>query len=270
MIKFLKAASAAQKYDEYLYCNTVRIASIGELPALKHQFGAFARDGLSPVGRKTFLAAKRSAWCALAGAEDLYHERQRLVYALCRPPGHHAGRSHFGGFCYFNNAALAAKRLVQKGPVAILDIDYHHGNGTQEIFYTSTRVLFLSLHYHPGEAYPFFNGYAGERGAGRAKGFNENKPLPSTTTEKTYRRTLEQLVQRITKYCCRYLIVSLGFDGHCSEPLDVKLPLRTRTFTRIGKILRGLQLPTLLVQEGGYNPRYLSRCLHAFLSGMTK
>ncbi|MBC8372853.1 MAG: histone deacetylase family protein, partial [Planctomycetes bacterium] len=184
-----------------------------------------------------------------------------------RPPGHHAGKRTFGGFCYFNNAAIAAHRLSEVGKIAVLDIDYHHGNGTQDIFYDRNDVLTLSIHGHPRIAYPHFSGFADETGEGRGLGFNRNFPLPEGADGKAHIGAFEKAVDQIERFKAAMLVVSLGFDMLKGDPTgSFRVPVST--MNRIGRRLGSMGLPLLVVQEGGYSLRNLRRGGPALFSGI--
>jgi len=190
-----------------------------------------------------------------------------VAYALVRPPGHHAERGFFGGFCYFNNAAIAAHYLSQFGKVAILDIDYHHGNGQQDIFYRRKDVLTLSIHGHPRFAYPYFSGFADEQGDGDGVGYNVNYPLPETIDAEDYLRALRRAVKRVRDFSPTYLVVCLGLDTAKGDPTGT-WHLRSRDFTTVGMEIGSLQRPCLVVQEGGYNSRSLGVNSRSFFYGL--
>jgi acetoin utilization deacetylase AcuC-like enzyme len=173
----------------------------------------------------------------------------------------------FGGFCYFNSAAIAAHYLSAYGSVAILDIDYHHGNGTQDIFYTRADVLTLSLHGHPRFAYPYFSGFEDEIGVGAGEGFNLNIPLPEAVDGTAYREALARVLQRITRFAPQFLIVSLGLDTAKGDPTG-SWSLRAKDFTANGKMLGALSMPILVIQEGGYDNRSLGVNARHFFSGL--
>ena len=191
----------------------------------------------------------------------------RLAYALVRPPGHHAERATFGGFCYFNSAAVAAHHLSFSGRVAVLDIDYHHGNGTQDIFYDRGDVLTVSLHGHPRFAYPYFSGYEDERGAGPGTGFNLNVPLPESLDGAEYRKALQPVLGRIEKFAPAFLVVSLGLDVARGDPTG-SWSLTARDIAENGALIGRLGLPTLVVQEGGYRTRTLGVNARNFFQGL--
>ena len=227
----------------------VTFAQGGRCPAdLVNQTGYYCFD-TTPIVADTWTAALAAAHCALSAADLLLGE-ERTVYALCRPPGHHAATAQCGGYCYLNNAVLAAARLGWR--VALLDIDYHHGNGTQEIFYTSDQVFFVSLHADPDHQYPFFWGFADERGAGKGEGYTRNLPLPAGTDDRAYSAALDQTLALIRDFHPDYLVVSAGFDLLAGDPLG-DFAVSLEGLQRIGERLAGLRLPTLMVQEGGYN-----------------
>jgi len=228
--------------------------------------GYYCIDTFTPLSLGAYTAARAAVDCAVAGA-DLVLDGEHLVYALCRPPGHHAEQRVYGGFCYFSNAAIAAHRLSEKGKVALLDIDYHHGNGSQEIFYKRNDVLTISLHGHPNHSYPYFSGFADERGEGVGLNFNINYPLPEGVDDAQYLKVLASAVEQIRTFRPMYLVVSLGFDIMRGDPTG-SFVLTSKGMQRIGKELANLDLPTLVVQEGGYSIRNLVRGSHAFFSGL--
>jgi acetoin utilization deacetylase AcuC-like enzyme len=230
------------------------------------QAGYHMADTACPIGEGTWEAACLSADTALQAAAFLA-EGEREAYALCRPPGHHAYADMAGGFCYLNNCAIAGQYLRQRmGNVAILDVDLHHGNGTQGIFYDRDDVLTVSLHADPVRFYPFFWGHADERGSGRGLGCNLNLPLPRGTRGDTYAKALQKALQRISAFGPAALVVALGLDAHEEDPL-AGLALETADFAAIAKTIGGLGLPTLLVQEGGYLTPALGENLKSFLAG---
>ena len=215
------------------------------------QAGHHQADTACPIGEHTWEAAYWSAQCAIAGA-DVICEGEWTTYALCRPPGHHAFGDQAGGFCFLNNAGIAAQRLLETGHrPAILDVDVHHGNGTQGMFYDRSDVLTVSLHTDPDGFYPFFWGHAQERGEGAGLGYNLNLPLTRGIQDDAYLGALETALERVQTFGCTALIVALGLDAHESDPFQ-GMGLSTPGFARIGTAIAGLGLPTLLVQEGGY------------------
>ncbi len=205
-------------------------------------------------------------WTALTAAAELSHGRP-LSYALVRPPGHHAEARAFGGFCYFNNAAIAAQYLVPQGKVAILDIDYHHGNGQQEIFYRRSDVLTVSIHGHPNFAYPYFSGFADERGTDAGLGFNLNLPLGESIDGPQYRTTLEKALTAVRRFEPVFLIVALGLDTAKGDPTG-SWQLKAKDFELNGRQIGALELPTLVIQEGGYYTRTLGTNARHFFQGL--
>ena len=214
--------------------------------------GHYAFDAGTPIVAGTWDAAFAAARCASTAAA-LVSEGARASYALCRPPGHHAGRSVYGGYCYLNNAALAAQALRDAGAarVAVLDVDYHHGNGTQDIFWTRGDVFFASLHATPDTEYPYFLGYADETGAGDGAGCNLNLPMPRGTTWPAYAEALEVAIRAIERHRTDALVVSLGVDTFEHDPIS-GFALTAEDFATLGRRMAKMGLPTVLVQEGGY------------------
>ncbi len=228
--------------------------------------GFYFMDTYTPISENAYRAARGAVDCTLTAAESIL-EGSGLAYALVRPPGHHAERSLTGGFCYLNNAAVAAQFLSHFGRVAILDLDYHHGNGQQAIFYARKDVFTLSLHLHPELGYPYFSGFREERGEGEGKGFNYNLPLSDKLSPEQYLVELKSVTQRIRKFAPSYLIVCLGFDTARGDPTGSWL-LRPGDFRELGAAVGRLSLPTLIVQEGGYLHRSLGRNAMAFFEGL--
>jgi acetoin utilization deacetylase AcuC-like enzyme len=228
--------------------------------------GYYCIDTFTPINRNAFPAARRAVDCTLTAADELLKGR-RIAYALVRPPGHHAEHRSFGGFCCFNNAAVAAQHLSQHGTVAILDIDYHHGNGQQEIFYQRRDVLTVSIHGDPDFAYPYFTGFEDERGSGPGKGFNVNLVLPEVQDGTQYRRALERALRLIGDFDPAFLIICLGLDPAKGDPTGTWL-LTASDFEANGRMIGALGLPTLVVQEGGYRTRTLGVNARRFLQGL--
>jgi acetoin utilization deacetylase AcuC-like enzyme len=212
----------------------------------------FSFDAGTPITSGTWLAITSAVNVAMTGVE-LIRQGEHAVFALCRPPGHHAAGDLYGGYCFFNNAAIAAQALIDRGAerVVILDVDYHHGNGTQAIFYDRADVLYLSLHAHPAEEFPFFLGYANETGVGRGEGFNRNFPMRRGTEWLAYRESLKSALAFITDFAPDVLIVSLGVDTFEKDPIS-HFKLRSDDYLELGSRIGRLSLPTLFVMEGGY------------------
>jgi acetoin utilization deacetylase AcuC-like enzyme len=230
--------------------------------------GYYASGWGTPILEGTWEAAYWATQCALS-ATDLICGGERVAYALCRPPGHHAASDLYGGFCYLNNAAIAAGHLQMDGKVAVLDIDYHHGNGTQEIFYRDPSVLFCSLHAHPDDDYPYYWGDVDERGTGPGEGYTWNWPLPQGTDDARYLTALDNALDVICKFAPRYLVVSAGFDIVADDPVG-GFCVSTDGLRKIGQRIAGLNLPTLIVQEGGYLLDALGENTVAFLQAFTQ
>jgi acetoin utilization deacetylase AcuC-like enzyme len=228
--------------------------------------GYYCIDTFTPLNRNAYMAARRAVDCALTGAKKLL-QGSRLAYALIRPPGHHAERMAFGGFCYFNSAAIAAKFLSSHGKVAILDIDYHHGNGQQDIFYKSPDVFTVSIHGHPRFAYPYFSGFEEEKGTGAGKGYNANYPLPEKIDHQRHREALKQAINRVTRFQPDFLIVALGLDTAKRDPTGT-WELQAKDFEINGRMIGSLKLPVLITQEGGYDNRVLGTNAKNFFLGL--
>jgi acetoin utilization deacetylase AcuC-like enzyme/GNAT superfamily N-acetyltransferase len=228
--------------------------------------GYYCMDTFTPLNLNAYLAAKRAVDCTMTAAEAVLRG-SRLAYALVRPPGHHAEHCAFGGFCYFNNNAVAAQYFSKHGRVAILDIDYHHGNGQEVIFYDRKDVLTVSIHGNPRFAYPYFSGFADERGGGEGAGYNLNLPLPESVDGNRYREALERACARIRRFAPSFLVVALGLDTAKGDPTG-SWSLTPRDLEENGRILGGLRLPTLIVQEGGYRTRTLGINALSFFAGL--
>ncbi|MDO9414691.1 histone deacetylase family protein [Pararhizobium sp.] len=230
------------------------------------QAGYHMADTACPISADTWNSACWSAWSAVEAA-DAVLAGDRAAYALCRPPGHHAFADVAGGFCFLNNSAIAAQHLLKDGKrVAILDVDLHHGNGTQGIFYGRADVLTVSLHADPVRFYPFFWGHADERGEGLGLGYNHNLPLPRKTGDTGFLEALTAAAKRISAYAPDVLVVALGLDAFEGDPFG-GLSVSTPGFARIAAAIADLGLPTVIVQEGGYLCDELSDNLTSFLGG---
>lgn len=223
------------------------------LPAnFQARLGLFSYDAGTPLTAGTWAAARAGVDCALGAAKAVVGGA-RAAFALTRPPGHHAGADFFGGYCFLNNAAIAAQWLRDAGVerVAVLDIDYHHGNGTQAIFYKRPDVFFASVHGDPRTEYPFYLGYADERGEGEGVGFNLNVPLPRGTAFAAWREAMAQALRGISAFGAKALVVSLGVDTFAKDPV-AGFGLQSADYLRIGEDLAAAGLPTVFVFEGGY------------------
>jgi acetoin utilization deacetylase AcuC-like enzyme len=216
------------------------------------RMGLYSFDAGTPLTAGTWQAARSGADCALSAAAHIAHGG-RAAFALSRPPGHHAGADFFGGYCFLNNAALAAQHLRDSGleRVAMLDVDYHHGNGTQAIFYERADVFFASIHGDPRTEYPFFLGYADECGQGAGLGFNLNLPLSRGSDYARWSEALELALEAIAEYGAQALVVSLGVDTFAGDPIS-GFALQSEDYLRMGERIADVGLPTVLVFEGGY------------------
>jgi acetoin utilization deacetylase AcuC-like enzyme len=216
------------------------------------RLGYYAMAAETSISAGTWEAARAAADVAVTAAGHL-QRGARGAFALCRPPGHHAARDLYGGYCFLNNAAIAAQSLRDQGAarVAILDVDFHHGNGTQDIFYDRADVLYVSLHGDPAHAFPYFSGYAEETGAGAGTGFTMNLPLPPATEFSAWVEALAQGLARIRRFAPDALVVSLGVDTFAQDPISF-FKLASDDFSAYGRMIGGCGLPTLFVFEGGY------------------
>lgn len=221
------------------------------------KLGLYSMDNGTPLVAGTWAAVKGGADAA-ASAAALVSRGERSVFCATRPPGHHAGADFMGGYCFLNNAAVAAQALLASGckRVAVLDVDFHHGNGTQSIFYERSDVLFVSLHGDPKTEYPFYLGHADELGAGNGLGFNLNLPLAAGTTADRWFAALDAACERVKSYRADAMVVSLGLDTFAGDPIS-SFTLQSSDFERLGNRLGGLGLPAVLILEGGYAAQQL-------------
>lgn len=269
LVAYMRKVCLELPEGESIYPYVFPIRNASRPPSdLSMRAGYYCIDTFTPLNRNAFLAARGAVDCALAGAEAIAQGR-RLAYALVRPPGHHAERHVFGGFCYFNNTAIAAHELARLGRVAILDLDYHHGNGQQDIFYAREDVLTVSIHGNPRFAYPYFSGFTEEQGVGAGLGYNLNLPLPETVAGPRYLEALGQALRRIRSFEAAVLVVALGLDTAKGDPTGT-WNLGAGDFLENGRRVGALGLPTLVVQEGGYRTRTLGRNARAFFEGLHK
>ncbi len=219
---------------------------------IESRLGSYGFDTATPILKGTWCAAREAVDVALSAASAVM-KGERGAFALARPPGHHASRDVFGGYCYLNNVAVAAQWFVDQGlRPAILDVDYHHGNGTQAIFYSRGDVLFCSVHADPSFAYPHFLGFADETGEGAGAAANLNLPLPRGTDWPRYSEALRHALDRVKAFAPDVLLVSLGLDTFDGDPIS-QFRLRAPDYLRMGEMIKGAGLPTLFAFEGGYN-----------------
>jgi acetoin utilization deacetylase AcuC-like enzyme len=231
------------------------------------QAGYYAFGTGAPITAGTYPAAAAAANCALSAAQAVL-AGDRAAFALCRPPGHHAGLDYCGGYCYLNNAAIAAKWLSARTKTAVLDIDYHAGNGTQDIFYSSDEVLTISIHSDPKNHYPSFMGYADECGEGAGLGYHRNFPLPTGTGDSAYLNVLDEALALVRDFSPSVLVVSAGMDIHESDPFS-DFKITSGGIETIGKHIAASGIPALICLEGGYNMDTIGQNIHRFLSPFT-
>ena len=257
--------------DTYLLGAYPGPMTLGGLPSgAHHRLGAYLFDTATPIVAGTWGAALAAVDVALTAAERVVGGAP-LAYGLCRPPGHHAARGMLGGYCYFNNAAIVAEWLRrERGArrIAILDIDYHHGNGTQQIFWERGDVLYLSLHADPARAYPYFSGFASEAGGGAGQGATRNWPLAAGTGLDGYATALAQALQLVIAFAPDApLVISAGFDTFERDPIG-DLALRTTDYREIGGVIAAAGMPMIVLQEGGYAVDALGANALALLTGL--
>jgi acetoin utilization deacetylase AcuC-like enzyme len=234
-----------------------------------HELGRWCFETTTPITEGTFDAARSAVDIALTAAEGVLGG-DGAVYGLCRPPGHHAPTALYGGYCFFNNAAIAAHHVASStgSKVSVLDVDYHHGNGTQQIFYRRDDVQYVSLHGDPARAYPYLSGFADETGAGAGAGANLNIPLPAGTDDEAYLDSLAIACDAIGAFGADVLIVSLGVDTFRNDPIS-DLAISTDGFGAQGRMVARLGLPTVVLQEGGYDVAAIGDNVRSFLLGLT-
>jgi acetoin utilization deacetylase AcuC-like enzyme/ribosomal protein S18 acetylase RimI-like enzyme len=267
LVDYLDKACASVPAGKSIYPYVFPIRNAARPPKEKTvRAGYFCIDTFTPLNREAHLAARRGVDCALTAAEKVL-EGAPVAYALVRPPGHHAERHVFGGFCYFNNGAIAAHYLSRYGKVAVLDIDYHHGNGTQDIFYERSDVLTVSIHGHPSFAYPYFAGFRDETGRGRGSGYNLNIPLAETISPREHREALRTALRRIARFAPAYLVVAVGFDTAKGDPTGT-WGNGAADFEAIGRMIGGEGYPAVVIQEGGYRVRTLGTNARRFFMGL--
>lgn len=239
-----------------------------DLDRIDARLGLFSADASTPVAEGTWKASYWSVQTALA-ALDAVLAGERAAFALCRPPGHHAGADYMAGYCYLNSAAIAADAAIAAGAkrVAVLDIDYHHGNGTQDIFLARGDIFFASIHADPATDYPFFWGHADERGIGPGEGANLNLPLPRGTGLAAYEAALDRALAAIADFGPDLIVCSYGADTFADDPIS-HFELRTADYSLLARRIASLGMPTLVVMEGGYAIDALGANVASFLEGM--
>lgn len=266
-VRYFKTVCSSLEPGQSVYPYVFPIRNSARPPKeLTVRAGYYCIDTFTPLNINAYKAARWGVNCTLTAADSIL-EGKRMAYVLTRPPGHHAERFVFGGFCYFNNAAIAASYLSKYGKVTILDLDYHHGNGQQQIFYDRSDVLTISIHGHPSFAYPYFSGFSEEKGSGEGSGFNFNFPLREVIAGEEYRDTLAQALKIIRKFKPDFLIICLGLDTSKGDPTGTWL-LSPEDFLQNGKMAGSLRTPSLVIQEGGYRNRHLGINARYFLRGL--
>jgi acetoin utilization deacetylase AcuC-like enzyme len=275
-VAFLETAhsdwlAAQREGDAIGYAFPVRARRPLRLERIDGKLGQYGFDTVTPIAAGTWASAYWSAQAALSALAAIADGEASRALALCRPPGHHAGADYFGGYCYLNNAAIAARAAAARGlgPVAVLDVDYHHGNGTQDIFWEDASVFFASIHADPRTDFPYFWGHADERGAGDGEGTTFNQPLPRGTDWAKYAGPLTKALEAITAFGARTLIVSYGADTFAEDPI-AQFALTTDDMHRMGAMIGAAGLPTVTVMEGGYNVAALGRNVAAFIAGLER
>ncbi len=267
LVDYLRRACESAPVNKSIYPYVFPIRNATRPPKeLTVRAGYYCIDTFTPINRNAFPAAKRAVDTTLTATDQVLAGR-RLAYALVRPPGHHAERRSFGGFCYFNNTAIAAHYLSRYGKIAIVDVDYHHGNGQQDIFYQRSDVLTISIHGAPNFAYPYFSGFADETGEGAGQGYNLNIPLPEAQDGAQYRTALTRAIKKVRSFAPDFMVIALGLDPAKGDPTGT-WSLTARDFEQNGHLLGQLALPTLVVQEGGYRTRTLGSNARHFLQGL--
>jgi acetoin utilization deacetylase AcuC-like enzyme len=259
-----------QQAVPYFFPNPAMLGSLPErrAAAVHARVGAFAYDTMTPVGEGTWAAARAAVDCALT-AVDLVDAGAVMAYALCRPPGHHATRAAYGGSCYLNNAAVAAEALRIAGAqrVAVIDLDAHHGNGTEAIFYARGDVCYGSVHVDPGAGwFPHVAGFTAETGVGEGVGATRNIPLAPGTGDQEWCAAVSALVAWVVECRVDALVVSLGVDAAAEDP-ESPLLVTADGYEQAGRMLAALGQPTVVVQEGGYHLPSLGGLVAAYVAG---
>ena len=265
---YLREACTAVGPDRVVYPSVFPRRRYDRVPHdLIQRLGYYCVDLFTPLNGNAFLSAREAVDCSLTAAKAVLEGRRRLAYALVRPPGHHAEVRSFGGYCYLNSSSIAANYLSRSGKVAMLDLDHHHGNGHQDIFYRRRDVLTVSIHRDPRFEYPYYAGFADETGEAEGRGFNRNFPLGRDVDGAAYREVLAEALEIVKAFEPEFLVVPLGLDTARLDPLGT-WSLVAEDFTANGRMVGALGVPTVVVQEGGYNTRNLGRNACHFFVGL--
>lgn len=258
---------AGRPGDAFPYVFPIRGRRPLNLTRIDAELGQYAYDCGTPVAAGPWDTVYWSAQSALSALDHVL-DGARSAFAFCRPPGHHAGRDYMGGYSYLNNAAICAEQALAKGAakVVVLDVDYHHGNGTQDLFYERPEVLTISLHADPATDYPFYWGHADEAGSGKGAGASLNLPMSRGTDWPAYRNVLRQAIERVHAFAPDLLIVPYGADTYAGDPISF-FSIETAEYSEIGAMIAALDLPTLICMEGGYAIEALGSNVAAFLAG---
>lgn len=268
LIRMLKTSATLQEGETFYPSVFMPAPEVEPNPDSIGHAGAFCFDTSTPLSRETWIAARWSAACAVSAAALVAEGDHPIAYALSRPPGHHATAARFGGYCYLANSALAASHLRARGArVCVLDIDVHHGNGTQSVFWNEPDVLTVSVHGDPNTSFPFLTGFASEVGGEAARGANLNLPLPRGTDGQAYERGLELALDRIRTFAPDFLVLAAGVDTYEHDPIG-SFGLTTADLHRVGELIGALGLRTAVVQEGGYHTSHIGRNVTAVLLGL--
>lgn len=244
------------------------LARLREPRAIGGRTGFWGLDSSNPLVAGTYEASRWAVDVALTATDVVIDAGEPAAYGLCRPPGHHAGRSFAGGYCFFNNAAIAAESITRRTgePVAVLDVDIHHGNGTQQIFWRRGDVFYASIHADPADLYPFFLGHADEIGEGDGEGATFNQPMPAGTGDAAYLEAVDRALDAIARTRGSVVVVSLGFDTYGQDPIGT-FALTTAVYHEVGRRVAGLGRRLVILQEGGYHRPSLGENARAWLRG---